>query len=188
MKRLSFVVALIFALILSQFNTFAASKPTPNPDYRPMMLWYCNTHEGLNIQKSYTIYKKTETTNFSYQITCKIPNYVCLVQSINVNPNSKYILSGWIKTENIKGGSVWISNEMDEKEDINKQTVNGTESWSFLKYEFETTEMQRWVSLCLYYGDQDHLTTGTAYYSGLIIQRLGSVDNSEDNDDANTTE
>lgn len=88
---------------------------------------------------------------------------------VSVKPNTRYRLSGWVKTKDAKGAR----GAMFNVHGVEKTTagLNGTNDWTELKMEFNSEDRDSVLVHCLFgaYGGG----TGTAWYDDVSLTELG---------------
>ena len=111
--------------------------------------------------------------NRSVGISNDTTNDARWVQTVSVQPNAKYRLSGWTKTQDVatngdRGANLSILGGFTS---TNK--LYGTNDWTFVSVDFDTgsvTSLQVAARLGMYSGD----TTGTAWFDDLKLELLST--------------
>ena len=100
---------------------------------------------------------------------------VSVYQAVAVIPNSKYRLTGWIKTEDLKvdsnesGTTGAILNIFDR--DDSSESILGTSDWKQVTLEFNTSE-QTVLNIGCRLGHHGSSCTGTAWFDDLTLEKV----------------
>ena len=115
----------------------------------------------------------------SIKITAPTPNDARWIQSVQVEPNTNYRISGWIKTENVghtaqsedAGASLGILGTWDQR------TVGlfGTHDWTYVSFVFNSRE-QTQITLAARLGFWSGTATGTAWFDDLEVTPFQATD------------
>jgi uncharacterized membrane protein len=93
------------------------------------------------------------------------------VQEIAVKPNTKYVVSGWIKTAGISpvgaGAAICLMNT-----EYRSRILRGDNNWQYVKLEFTTDVDQRTVTLACRLGDYGATNVGRAYFDQLELKEV----------------
>ena len=93
--------------------------------------------------------------------------------SVPVKPRSKYKLTGWIKTEDVKAGSgKGALFNLHNIQPLQSPAVTGTKDWTKVEVEFDTGDRAAAEINCLFGGWGQ--STGKAWYDDLRLELLGS--------------
>jgi len=92
-------------------------------------------------------------------------------QEVLVEPNTKYSLSGWVKTEGIdkQGRGAYLQIGQAGKK---SELLTGTESWQKLEVKFETGPQQSEIAILCRLGDYGAPNTGTAYFDDVVLREV----------------
>ena len=100
---------------------------------------------------------------------------VRVMQAVEVTPQSKYRMSGWIKTENVTvnaespgmaGACLSIEGQSDCSE-----SLTGTTDWKQVTWEFTTGDTTT-ITIGCRLGQDSNLCTGTAWFDDLTLEKL----------------
>ncbi len=94
-------------------------------------------------------------------------------QDIAVEPDSDYLLSGWIKTENVKGatGALLEIHSLNGAQP-KSSPVTGTSDWQQVSFKISTGKQDK-ISLNLLFGGWGH-STGTAWFDDIACTKVGA--------------
>jgi len=96
--------------------------------------------------------------------------------SVNVRPFTRYRLSAWIKTENLKAGSGrGALLNLHNLQPTQTPAVTGTKDWTRVQVEFETRSQAAIEINCLFGGWGQ--STGKAFFDDMALEPLGSASN-----------
>lgn len=96
------------------------------------------------------------------------------VRSVEVSPNSRYILSAMVKTESVEGGrgaNLSIDNYGIDKCCVYSDSLYGDNDWTPVSLYFETGDDQTEVILALRLGGYSENSTGTVYFKDVTLDR-----------------
>jgi hypothetical protein len=104
------------------------------------------------------------------RITSTVENDARWTQHVVVKPNTRYVLSGWIKTmqirEDLVGASLGLVDDWTRTSDI-----RGTHEWTYVQVVIASGEREAlWIGARL--GHWQNTTTGTAWFDDLALQEL----------------
>ena len=116
--------------------------------------------------------------NRSVKINAATPNDARWVQTVNVEPNTRYLVSGWIKTENVghsaqaedTGASLGIFGTYQRSVGL-----FGTNDWTYVSFVFGSAE-QTQVMIAARLGFWSGTTTGTAWFDDLQVTPVQATD------------
>lgn len=117
--------------------------------------------------------------NRSVKITAPTPNDARWVQTLNVQPNTNYLLSGWIKTENVghtvqsvdAGANLGILGTWDQR----SIALFGTNDWTYVSLVFNSGE-QTEVMIAARLGFWSGMTTGTVWFDDIELTPFLAAD------------
>ncbi len=89
--------------------------------------------------------------------------------TVTVEPNAFYRLSGWIKTEDVKGAVGALLN-IQNMQHVRTTRVRGTSDWTRVSTVFRTDETTRLEINCLFGGWGK--STGRAWYDDVALERI----------------
>lgn len=117
--------------------------------------------------------------NRSVKIMVETPNDVHWAQTVAVQPNTNYRVSGWIKTENVGhtaesvdvGANLSILGEWD----FRSRPLFGTNDWTYASFAFNSGERTE-VTVAARLGFWSGTTTGTAWFDDLELAPIRATD------------
>jgi murein DD-endopeptidase MepM/ murein hydrolase activator NlpD len=109
----------------------------------------------------------------SARITSMTENDARWTQHVAVRPNASYVLSGWIRTENVRsdviGASLGLVDDWTRTTDL-----RGTQGWTYVEVTIDTgTRSDLWIGCRL--GHWSNTTTGTAWFDDLTLRQKTSA-------------
>lgn len=175
MRRYVLHQGIFLAGFLCLFSFAAGENLLTNPSFedsrnnRPVrwrtMVW--------NGQASLEMAPIGHTGNASVMIDSSSGGDVAWTQTVRVEPNSRYRLSGWIKTENLQAGNArGALLNVQDYEGVETPAVKGTQDWTKVECEF-VVEMDDSIQInCLYGGWGT--ATGKAWYDDIALEKIGA--------------
>jgi len=121
------------------------------------------------------------TTRHSGQYSVKIyleeVNDSRWIQQVTLQPNSTYILSGWIKTQNVEksielsnmGANLSVFSSM-YRYVYGQQGLLGTNDWKYFEITFRTDANEKYYYIAARLGYFAGQTTGTAWFDDLVLK------------------
>jgi hypothetical protein len=111
----------------------------------------------------------------SVKITAETLNDASWVQTVSIQPNTLYRLSGWIKTENVarpegRGANLSLLDTWDSSVDL-----FGTNDWTYVSLRFNSGEKTE-VTIAARLGFYAGMTTGTAWFDDLELAPIQPSD------------
>ena len=115
--------------------------------------------------------------NKSVKIQNNSANDARWIQTVQVQPNSEYRLSGWIKTENV-GHSQEVNDHGATLSTLSPLWTNstgllGTNDWTFVSYTFNTGSNTE-ITVAARLGTYSGTTTGKAWFDDLSLELLSA--------------
>ena len=92
--------------------------------------------------------------------------------TVTVQPHSFYRLSGWIKTEDVRGAVGALLN-IQNMQHVRTPRVRGTSDWTRVSTVFQTVEATELEINCLFGGWG--MSTGRAWYDDVALERIGNL-------------
>jgi hypothetical protein len=117
------------------------------------------------------------------KINNTIPNDNRWVQVLSLKPQTKYKLSGWIKTENVqyliaekgysekKFGGAYLCVEYLDGRLENSKMISGTQDWTHVELSFKTGDQER-VYLQARLGTNGGLAKGKAWFDDMNLKKI----------------
>jgi hypothetical protein len=139
-------------------------------EYRDLTGWLKEIwNEGGSIQSTS---RKIHNGKYALSIhSGGIENDVRLVQEVPVEPDSYYMLSGWIATDNVQegkiGANICIMSGMNYA-----GNVTGTKNWNYYELTFRTGKQQSRIKIGVRLGMYYNTVKGTAYFDDIHLKKL----------------
>jgi alpha-N-arabinofuranosidase len=150
-------------------NPFENASFEASADNKPVG-WRTTTWAG---QGSFDYASIGHTGKASVRISSDAGGDLSWRQVVPVEPFSRYRLSAWIKTENIKPGTgQGALLDIHDIQGVKTQVITGTQDWTRVECEFETVNTSVDVN-CLFGGWGQ--STGTAWYDDVRLEKIASV-------------
>jgi len=93
------------------------------------------------------------------------------VQEVEVKPNTKYKLSGWIKTVGVGSAGAGASIQIQDT-GIKTETISGIRDWTHVEVNFRTKLDQKTVKVSCRLGDYGAINTGTVYFDEVTLKEV----------------
>ncbi|HET7219671.1 MAG TPA: hypothetical protein VFJ02_16560 [Vicinamibacterales bacterium] len=114
----------------------------------------------------------------SVRISNPAPNDAAWTQTITLEPNRNYLLSGWIRTENVAR----VTDGVDAGANLclwgtwqRTSALTGTNDWTYVRLAFNSGPSGV-VSICARVGYWAGVTTGTAWFDDLQVREILATD------------
>lgn len=130
--------------------------------------------EGWDISSYENTYYASVSQDGVAKLTLESGDDVRYVRSVEVSPNSRYVLSAQIKTENVEGGrgaNLSIDNYSLDKCCVYSDSLYGDNDWTSVSLYFETRDDQTEVILALRLGGYSENSTGTVYFKDVTLDK-----------------
>ncbi|MBK9138005.1 MAG: alpha-N-arabinofuranosidase [Verrucomicrobia bacterium] len=171
-----------FAVCFLAGSLVAAENPVPNPSFeqagggpggaqRPRG-WRTETWGG---EGAFGYANVGRTGSRSVELSSERGADISWTVTVPVQPFTRYALSGWIKTENVRpvsGGRGALLN-LHNLQGVATPAVTGTSDWTEVKTEFETADQTSVQLNCLFGGWGQ--ATGKAWYDDITLTALAEV-------------
>lgn len=102
-----------------------------------------------------------------------------VTQILDLKPNKRYRLSGWVKTQNIVKPAIASQRPGDEGASIGilaayekSRSVLATQDWTYVSMDFTTTKEKTHIRLGPRLGHHGKLVTGTAWFAEMSLVEL----------------
>ncbi len=108
----------------------------------------------------------------SVRIVQSSPNDACWLQAVAVDPNTEYVLSGWIKTQGVAHTSQSVdagANLSVPGTSARTPALVGTHEWRYVSVVFNSGPMPTPLVICARLGYPDGATTGTAWFDNVQL-------------------
>lgn len=111
------------------------------------------------------------------KISCSKANDARVYKKINVDPNSYYEISYFVKTDNVTGGAGANVSGVDAQGYAG--SLYGTNDWTKVTCYLHTLEDQKDIKISLGLGGYGNIATGVAYFDDLNVKKLSSAPEGE---------
>ncbi len=173
-RQMSLLVFALFALILSPIPILA-DDAVPNASFeqaeKPAPVgWTTQTWGG---KAEFTYEKTAHSGSRSVSVSSEKGADAAWIANADVRPFSRYRLSAWIKTENVRstGGEGALLN-LHGFQDVKTKAVTGTHDWTLVETEFDTSRRESVQINCLLGGWGR--ASGKAFYDDIKLEWLSS--------------
>lgn len=161
---------------VSAFTTSLGKNEMPNASFEELqngdpVAWKSHVYNDRG-GTSFTLEQdatKVRTGKYSLKINSTGGTDAGWRASIPVKPNTDYRLSGWIKTEGIRGARGALLNVHGLSEGVTK-ALQGNNDWTLVETLFSTGGQDRIMINCLYGGWGT--SKGTAWFDDLALQEV----------------
>jgi Gpi18-like mannosyltransferase len=117
--------------------------------------------------------KKVRSGKHSLLLQSDTGNDICMIQKVNVKPNTTYRFAGWVSTEGVSEGTAGANlSIIQENCGIHSAGVNGTTNWRPIELVFRTYGSQNEVNLAIRLGFYDSNAAGKAYFDDFTLQAV----------------
>ena len=179
------VAAVITAVLLSPaFSAGAESEPNPLPANCPVNLlnnpgfelpmenpgayplnWATNqwSPSGVTFSRDHDV---SRSGSSSIRITASTVNDAWFSQNVTIEPNTPYLLTGWIKTQNVASGAG--ANLCLAGTWTHTQGVSATKDWTFVRLFFNSGSDTQ-INIGARLGYWSNVSTGTAWFDDLRL-------------------
>jgi hypothetical protein len=151
---------------LNLLNNPGFELPVETPNAAPLN-WTTNQWSAFStFSRDYDV---SRSGSSSIRIVTSTMNDASFSQYVNVAPNTAYLLTGWIKTENVAqgaGASLCLAGSWTHTEGI-----FGTRDWTFVRLWFNSGSDTR-INIGARLGYWSSLSTGTAWFDDLRLTPL----------------
>ena len=106
-------------------------------------------------------------------LSTDIADDVRLICPIEVSADTVYVLSGYLKTENVtsgRGATLSIDNYSLDQSCVYSESLYGSNDWSYIELCFKTMADQETVNLALRLGGYSEASSGTVYYRDIRLE------------------
>lgn len=169
-KARSPITAVFFSVFAS--HAFAAENLLPNPSFEPSTAagidgWSSRAWSGGGAAKHEVV---TPGRNSGHAVTVgsSAGSDAAWTTKVRVRNGAAYELSGWIKTDNIKGAAGALLN-IQNMQSVKTQAVTGTSDWRQVRVVFEADKDELEIN-CLFGGWGK--ATGQAWYDDVVLREL----------------
>lgn len=120
--------------------------------------------------------KKVHKGKYALEIISdKVSNDARLLQTVQVEPNTYYKLSGWVTTENVTPQKIGANLCVMSNSFTNSSSLNDTIDWTYLEFNFKTTSKQTEVTVGPRLGMWGNDVKGAAYFDDLSLVKLNNT-------------
>jgi putative membrane-bound dehydrogenase-like protein len=135
--------------------------------------WNTATHSGRG---DFTLGDVGHSGSRSARISSENGGDISWSQRVNVEPNTAYKLTAWIKTDNVRGamGALLNMHELQGGTPVRTRPVTGTKDWTQVETEFNSGDNKTLTVNCLFGGWGRAM--GTAWFDDIkLLQQAGST-------------
>lgn len=141
-------------------------------DGRPLE-WNTSTHSGRG---EFGLGDVGHSGKRSARIASENGGDISWSQRVNVEPNTSYKLTAWIKTENVRGamGALLNMHELQSGTPVRTRPVTGTKDWTQVEAEFNSGDHKMLTVNCLFGGWGR--STGVAWFDDIkLVQQSATT-------------
>jgi pimeloyl-ACP methyl ester carboxylesterase len=151
----------------------SSAEETPSGIGWTRAWWKANDHFEIASDKG-------RNGSRSFKISTTEPNHLRWVQRLQLEPNAKYMLTAWIRTEDVAhskdemfdlGANLAVQFMSPQQDPIYSEPVFGTHDWQQVAVRFSTTNSAD-VEVQLQLGAYSSATTGTAWFDDVELRRV----------------
>ena len=107
------------------------------------------------------------------------PDDISFCQSVNVEDNTQYLLSGYVKTSSVKigepkgntGANLSLLGEINQTNPEKSQSIVGDTDWTYIHLVFDS-QSRRHVTICARMGFFHSSASGTAWFDDICLIKL----------------
>ncbi len=136
------------------------------------------TTDAYRLQEGYTVFSVTdeaEDGNHAVTINNLAENDARFYQTVTVEPNSLYCLSGWVKTEDILDSGHGANLSVEGLYSFSDGVYGTTDGWQYIEWYGETGDDQTEVTLFVRVGGYSGESMGKASFDNLCLQQVDAV-------------
>lgn len=119
-----------------------------------------------------------------------------LIQTVKIEDNTKYRVSGWIKTENVSQEGIGANLSLNEHWFISREIKGTNNKWEYVEFYLSATKGLSTVTVCLRLGGYGGTSTGKASFDDISMVKVDKVPGGDrtftigraDKDDSRETE
>jgi len=160
---------------------FAEANLLENPSFEEIdadgmpVGWYT---EAYVTQTGYTSYGTSEEA-FAGSVSAFINNFdmndARFVQTVEVEPSSLYLLSGWIKVDSMTDSGRGANLSVKDLHVYSECVYEADDQWHYVELYGETGEDQDEVTVFARIGGYSGESQGKAYFDNLILKKVDSI-------------
>ena len=170
----------LIMLLFCRLNPVCAENLLDNPDFLELdeedlpADWYTDAYI---MEPGYTLFSHAEGDP-EHPMAAVIQNIgendARFAQTVEVEPDSLYLLSGFVKADHVEGGhGVNLSVEGVYAFSEKYYETNG--QWKYIEYYGETGPEQEYLTVFARLGGYSGISTGKAYFADLSLKKVDSV-------------
>lgn len=170
----------LFMLLLCCLITAAAENLLDNPDFLELdeedlpVDWYTDAYI---LEPGYTIFTHSEGDP-EHPMAVVIQNIgendARFAQTVEVEPESLYLLSGYVKAENVEGGH-GANLSVEGIYAFSEKYYDTDGQWQYIEYYGETGPDQDYLTVFARLGGYSGVSTGKAYFADLSLKKVDSI-------------
>ena len=180
-RRLNLLLAAVFfLLILWPHSSSASGNLLLNADFMELddddlpVDWYTDAYI---LDAGYSLFSYAEGDS-EHPMAVVIQNIgendARYAQTVDVEPDSLYLLSGFVKAENVEGGH-GANLSVEGVYAFSEQYYDTEGQWQYIEYYGETGPDQDYLTVFARLGGYSGVSTGKAYFADLSLTKVDSV-------------
>lgn len=179
-KKACFII-IFFMLFISNASTIWAANIIQNPNFQQIsndsaVYWHKKARATMPSVTDFRLDQfQGHSDKTSICIINNVPNYARYLQEIQVESDSDYKLSCWIKTENVgamaKGASIAIEGTLYSSRDIKGTTAN----WQYVELYVHTGVNQNTFTVSLELGGYTSFNMGKAWFDDVEVENIDCI-------------
>ncbi len=186
-KFFAIVISLLIALIVICIACVAfLLSDVLSEDKQDKVIFYSDFNEDVGDFKS-SAWNKANSV-FGHSVSDGIDGSGCVKVSnirandaryeinLDVEKNTYYKISGWVKTENITDDGIAAGANISVMKNFEKyQYIYGTNDWTYIETYGKTDRNQEEITVALRVGFYSGDNTGTAWFDNIEVKRISSL-------------
>ena len=174
-----FTVAAAFLLILLAMCAASAENLLENPDFLHLdeeempVGWYTDAYI---MEPGYTVFKFEGDAEHRAAVSIQNigENDARFAQTVNVEPDSIYLLSGYVRAEDVEGGH-GANLSIDGIYAFSDKYYDTDGKWEYIQYYGETGPEQEYLTVFARLGGYSGISTGKAWFADLSLIKVDSI-------------
>ncbi|MBN2535790.1 MAG: hypothetical protein JXB88_23120 [Spirochaetales bacterium] len=98
-----------------------------------------------------------------------------LIQTVKIEENANYRVSGWIKTENVSDEGIGANLSLNEHWFISREIKGTSDKWEYVEFYLSVTADLKTVTVCLRLGGYGGTSTGKACFDEVSMVKVKDV-------------
>ena len=150
---------------LNLLNNPGFELPVDTPDAAPLNWTTSQVYPVSNFARDHDV---SHSSSSSIRIITSTMNDAWFSQNVNVEPNTTYLLTGWIKTQSVAYG---VGANLCAGTSTHTEGVFGTRDWTFVRLWFNSGSDTQ-ISIGARLGYWGNISAGTAWFDDLRLTPL----------------